>query len=120
MKYELPENIKKHYFFCQLENGLTGYNKCLKCNGFECWKNQIIQDFKLDCDVENERNAESYVDCPNCKSKYIVGCAFDSYMCEKCGTNFTLSKEQQKEFLGEKYIEIDENDLTKIINEVKK
>ena len=73
----------------------------------------------MDCDVTNEKKAQYSAICPQCKSDDITGCAFNEFLCAACGAVFTLDKEQQKQFLGEKYEELDTQELDAMIKKAR-
>lgn len=44
--------------------------------------------------IDNEILYEKYGTCPNCGAKNIVSCAFNTYLCAKCGHHFVMTTEE--------------------------
>ena len=122
IKYELPRNIKRQSFGCSKIEYVSNYSNCQNCrvakDKKECWAKHLLEDLQMDCDINNEQKAENYVKCSKCKSERIVGCAFNNYMCSSCGYVFSMSKEEQKNVLGEHYEEIDMDEFNSKIENV--
>lgn len=75
-------------------------------------------DLELDCTVDNERKAESYVTCSKC-GKPCTGLAFNKFLCTDCGNVEYCDAEQQKALMGDAYAEIDEQELLNLLKQIK-
>lgn len=122
MKYTLPKDLKQYQLRCLRTNISTKYKECIKsckqADVLDCWKKSVVKDLIMDCDVENERNSEGYIVCPSCKSKDIVGCCFNTYLCATCGKSFVMYKDEYKELMGDDYLEVDMDELNTLLNKI--
>ena len=122
MNYNLHENLKTYTFFCEEVNDFVRLSRCKRlCPATyrKCWESKLRQDLELDCDVENERQAEEYICCSHCCSKGVLGIAFNRFMCLDCSSFKTVDKAEYKELMGEDYLEIDETCLSKMFKEIR-
>lgn len=122
MNYNLPENLKTYTFFCEEVNDFVRLSRCKRlCPATyrKCWESKLRQDLELDCDVENEKQAEEYICCFSCGSENMVGMAFNRFMCLDCGSSATVDKAEYKELMGEDYLEIDETRLTEMFKQIR-
>ena len=122
MKYELPENLKTHYFACDEVRDLVTYRGCKRrCpdKHRQCWEEHLRADLALDCAVENERNARGFVKCSKCGAICDIGLAFNRFLCSKCDSVEECDAEEQKSLMGDAYEEIDEQELSDALKEIK-
>ncbi len=123
MKYEVPENLKRHYFGCEKQLDLVTYHGCKRrCKNIDCracWEQHLRADLALDCAVENEKKAERFVTCSICGSKSITGLAFDRFLCNDCGHYEFCSADYYKEIMGNEYVTIDEQELSALLKQIK-
>lgn len=121
MKYELPDDLKRYKFFCEDTLVRTDFEGCkLYCHSDyrHCWQYHLRMDLGLDCTVENERKAESYVTCSKC-GKPCTGLAFHKFLCPDCGNIEYYDVKAQKAVMGDAYAEIDEQELNDAFNAIK-
>ncbi len=121
MKYELPKNLKRYSFFCEKALCRVNYEKCQQhCQGDyrHCWEKHLRKDLELDCAVDNERKAESYVTCSKC-GKPCTGLAFNRFLCNDCGNVEYYDAEHQKMLMGDAYAEIDKQKLNAAFSAIK-
>lgn len=121
MKYELPDDLKRHNFPCDKAQTLTTYKGCKhRCPDTyrQCWEQHLREDLYHDCAIENEYNARHFVTCPNCGELCDVELLFDRFGCSKCGTTLYCDTDEQKEIMGDKYLEIDEKELSDALNNI--
>ncbi len=122
MKYELPENLKLHYFECEEKQRLTSYGGCKRrcpTTYRACWEKHLREDLALDCAIENEYNARKYVKCSKCGASCDIGLAFDTFLCSKCGNAEYCDADEQKILMGDEYVFIDEEDLSSALDKIK-
>ena len=72
-----------------------------------------------DCAIDNERKARSYVTCYKCGSICDIGTGFNRFLCYNCGAVVTCEPEEQKELMGDEYIEIDQKELNEALKAIK-
>lgn len=114
MKYELPDDLKRHYFPCDKAQTLTTYRGCKRrCPDTfrQCWEQHLREDLDRDCAVENERKARSYVTCSHCGVICDIGLEYDRFLCPHCGNSEYCDADNQKELMGDRYLEICESEL---------
>lgn len=123
MKYYLPEDLKRHLFVCDQKTDMTTYRgckrRCHKEDCRQCWELHLRKDLQRDCDIENETNARRFVTCPNCGERYDIGLLFNRFGCSKCGATVYCDAAEQKQLMGNAYFEIDEQELTEMLNAIK-
>ena len=122
MKYELPEDLKRHFFPCDKAQGITTYWSCKRrCPDIyrQCWERHLREDLCCDCAVENERNARKFVTCSHCGAVCDIGLSFYRFLCNDCGNVEYCDSEEQKTLMGKDYIEIDEQELSDALKQVK-
>ncbi len=122
MKYELPNNLKLHYFLCEEKQRPMSYGGCKRrCpNTYrECWERHLRQDLALDCAVDNERKAREFVKCSKCGDICDTGLAFDRFLCSKCDNVEYCNADAQKTIMGDEYISIDEQELSTLLEKIK-
>ena len=122
MKYNLPWDLKLHYFYCEKFLAAGSYRICKRrCPQTyrQCWERHLREDLATDCAIDNERKARSYVTCYNCGSICDIGTGFNRFLCDNCGAVVTCELEEQKELMGDEYIEIDQNELNEALKAIK-
>ncbi len=122
MKYELPENLKLHYFSCFEKRKEVSYRVCKRlCPDTyrACWEKHLREDLALDCAIDNERKVQGRVVCSNCGGRCDIDLLFNRFMCDTCGFVESCGVEQQKEILGDAYITIDEQELSDAFKQIK-
>ncbi len=122
MKYELPENLKLHYFSCFEKRREVSYRVCKRlCSDTyrDCWEKRLREDLALDCAIDNERMIQRRVICSNCGGRCDIDLLFNRFMCDACGFVESCGAEQQKEILGDVYITIDEQELSDAFKQIK-
>jgi len=122
MKYQLPDDLKRHYFPCDKAQTLTSYRSCKRrCPDTyrQCWETRLREDLYRDCAIENERNARNYVVCSQCGAVCDIGRTFNRFICSECGNVEYCGAEQQKALLGDVYQAIDEHELFEMLQHVK-
>lgn len=118
MKYQLPEDLMRHSFYCEKAQTLTTYRSCKRrCSDTyrQCWEQHLRDDLAHDCAVENERNARKFVTCSKCGASCDIGLAFNRFQCSECGNVEYCDGEQQKALIGDKCLEICENELNSVL-----
>lgn len=122
MKYELPEDLKTHRFFCEDKFNDVSLRSCKRncpVNYRSCWEQHLRADLIQDCAIENEQNAESYVVCSKCGKHCDVGLAFNRYLCSACDNVEELDDEDRKALMGNDFLEIDEQELSEALSQIK-
>ncbi len=122
MKYELPENLKLHYFSCFEKRREVSYRVCKQlCPDTyrDCWEKRLREDLALDCAIDNERKVQGRVICSNCGEVCDIDLLFSRFMCDACGHIEYCGAEQQKEILDDDYISIDERELSDMLKQIK-
>lgn len=122
MRYQLPDDIKRHHFLCTEAQTLTTYRGCKRrCPETyrQCWEQYLRKELQRDCDIENETNARRFVTCPNCGERCDIGLLFNRFGCSKCGSTVYCDANEQKQLMGDKYLEIDEQELTEMLKAIK-
>ncbi len=122
MKYELPENLKLHYFSCFEKRREVSYRVCKRlCPDTyrDCWEKRLREDLALDCAVDNERKVQGRAICSNCGEVCDIDLLFNRFMCDACGHIEYCGAEQQKELLGDDYVLIDERELSDVLKQIK-
>ncbi len=115
MKYELPEDLKTYKFFCEDKLNDVSFRSCERnCpNSYrQCWEGRLRADLALDCAVDNERKARTYVRCSHCGAICDVGLLHNRFLCNACGNVEYCDSEQQKSLMGDAFAEIDEQELS--------
>ncbi len=121
MKYQLPENLKLHHFFCE-NRGYTSYRICKhNCpNTYRaCWERHLREDLAQDCAIDNERKARVFVKCSKCGAICDIGLAFNRFWCSKCDNTEYCDADDQKAIMGDEYISIDEQELSTELAKIK-
>lgn len=122
MKYELPEDLKTYKFFCEDKLNDVSLRSCKRncpTHYRQCWEQRLRADLALDCTVENERNARGYVKCSKCGEICDVGLAFNRFLCSQCDSVEFCDVEEQKSLMGDDFEEIDEQELSDALKQVK-
>lgn len=122
MKYELPENLKTHVFFCEKARDIASYRRCKKrCpNTYrECWERHLREDLFRDCAIENEMSVVGRVRCAACGAICDIHFPPNRFMCSECDHMEYSDAEDQKQILGDDYLEIDEEELSEALVGIK-
>lgn len=118
MKYQLPEDLTRHSFYCEKAQNLTTYRSCKQyCHDTfrPCWEQHLRDDLARDCAIENERNARKFVTCSKCGATCDIGLGFNRFQCCECGNIEYCDSEQQKMLMVDEYVEVDEQGLSQAI-----
>ena len=122
MKYELPEDLKLHYFLCEKAQNVVSYRSCKRrCPDTyrRCWEQRLREDLARDCVIENEYNAKEFVTCSKCGSTCDIGLMFNRFLCDNCGNVEYCDPDTQKLLMGSAYTEIDEQELSDALKQIK-
>ncbi len=85
----------------------------------QCWEKHLHADLALDCAVDNERKARSFVRCSQCGAICDVGLLDSRFFCDFCGNAEYYDAEQQKVFMDDAFVEIDERELSEALKQIK-
>lgn len=122
MKYELPEDLKLHYFLCEKTQNVVTYRSCKRrCPDTyrTCWEQRLREDLARDCAIENEYNAKEFVTCSKCGSACDIGLMLNRFLCDNCGNVEYCDSDTQKLLMGSAYTEIDEQELFDVLKRIK-
>ena len=121
MKYELPDDLKRHIFPCEKAKDIASYGRCKRrCpNTYrQCWEQHLREDLYRDCAIENERHARSYVICSHCGAKCDIGTPSNRFLCSDCGNTEYCDDTEQKRLMGDAYMQIDERELSQALKRI--
>lgn len=123
MKYYLPEDLKRYLFVCDREMDMTTYRgckrRCHKEDCRQCWEQHLRKDLHRDCAIDNETKARRFVTCPVCGERCNIGLLFNRFGCSKCGATVYCGADDQKQLMGDDYLEIDELELANALIQIK-
>ena len=114
MKYELPESLKTHVFCYEKVRDIASYRRCKKrCpNTYrECWERHLREDLFRDCAIENEMSVAGRVRCSACGAICDIHFPSNRFMCCECDHMEYCDAEDQKQILGDDYLEIASRDF---------
>ena len=122
MNYELPDNLKTYIFFCENAMDIASYRRCKKrCPDTyrECWKRHLREDLRRDCEIENEFKVAGHVRCYKCGDICDIHFPPNRFMCDKCDCIVYCGTEEQKQLLGDDFLELDERELSDALAPIK-
>lgn len=122
MKYQLPKNLKNYRFFCEEFFAHSTYQSCKKLCSERyktCWERMVRKDLAMDCAVENEIRVRKFLTCPKCGGHRLDGILLNRFLCADCDLMMSCAPDEQKELMGDEYLEIDAKELDEAFSLIK-